>query len=108
MATDKQKRSKLVSFLDEKAFDPILRASEDKYSSEDQKQKLEDVKKSTRSEKKRFHDDYGSASEVKENYLSDLNSRTAKKKNAELEELGLPTLPRFKTEFLDLCSELDV
>jgi len=45
---------------------------------------------------------------VKNNYLSDLNSSTAKKKNAELEELGLPTLPQLKDEFTQLCDELDI
>jgi hypothetical protein len=46
--------------------------------------------------------------DVKQNYLSDLNSQTARKKNAELKELGLPRLPELKDEFLHLCEELEV
>ncbi len=107
MAGDKEKKEKLVRFLDEKAFDPILRKSGDDFSGEEKK-KFEDVKKSTESEKRRFHEEYKSAREVKDNYLSDLSSKTAKKKNAELEELGLPRLPEFKEEFLNLCNELGV
>jgi hypothetical protein len=105
--TDKEKRQKLVRFLDDKAFDPILHKSANDYSGK-QRQKFEDVKRSTANEKKRFHDKYGTAEEVKRNYLSDLSSRTAKKKQKELDELRLPTLPEFRDEFLELCKKLGV
>ncbi len=108
MAQNDDKKEKLVSFLDQKAFDPILNTSEDKYSSDSDKTKFRDVKRSTESEKRRFHDHYQSAQEVKNNYLSDLNSETAKKKNAELRDLGLPRLPQFRDDFLDLCDRLGV
>lgn len=65
------------------------------------------MKRSTESERERFYRNYRSAAEVKENYLNDLNSKTAKK-NAELQDLGLPRLPEFREEFLDLCKELQV
>lgn len=104
---DEEKREKLVHFLDEKAFDPILRKSEEEFSGE-QRDKFRDVKRSTENEKHRFHEEYHSAGEVKENYLSDLSSSTARKKNEELEDLGLPRLPEFKDEFMRLCDELDV
>ncbi len=108
MSTDKQKREKLVHFLDQKTFDPILKKSEDDFSSENKKKKFKDVKKSTEAEQKRFHNEYKTAEEVKKNYLSDLNSSTAKRKNNELEDLGLPRLPHFKKEFLDMCQEMGV
>ncbi len=104
---DEEKRRRLLQFLDKKAFEPILRRSADDYPGE-KKKRFEDVKRSTESERERFHRKYRSAAEVKENYLSDLNSKTAKKKNAELEDLGLPRLPEFREEFLDLCNELQV
>jgi hypothetical protein len=104
---DTEKRRKLVEFLDRKAFDPVLSTSVDKYSGR-QREKFEDVRHSTESEKQRFHDDYRTAVDVKQNYLSDLNSQTARKKNAELKELGLPRLPELKDEFLHLCEELEV
>ncbi len=65
--TDKDKREKLVHFLDEKAFDPLLNASRDRYDSDHRKKEYDDVRQSTESEKKRFHDDYYSAEEVKNN-----------------------------------------
>jgi hypothetical protein len=105
--TDKEKRQKLVRFLDEKAFDPVVHKSANDYSGK-KRQKFEDVKRSTASEKKRFHDRYGTAEEVKKNYLSDLSSRTAKRKQRELDELGLPTLPEFRKEFMELCQKLGV
>lgn len=107
MANDRQKREKLVGFLDRKAFDPILKKSADQFSGR-QREKFEDVKKSTQSEKDRFHNQYKTAKDVKDNYLSDLNSHTAKKKNAELEDLGLPTLPQFKDAFTKLCDDMEV
>ncbi len=67
-----------------------------------------DVVQSTENEKNRFHNDYRTAEDVKNNYSSDLNSQTAKKKNAELQALGLPTLPQFKDEFIRLCEALGV
>ena len=106
MATDKQNREELVRFLDRKAFNPILEKSEDDFADETKKKKFKDVKKSTKSEQNRFHNNYNSAKEVKENYLSDLNSSTAKKKNRELEDLGLPTLPQFKNDFLKMCDRM--
>jgi hypothetical protein len=106
MATD-DKREQLVHFLDEKVFDPVLKATESRYD-ESQKRKLSDVKRSTESEKRRFHDTYRTAKAVKSNYLSDLNSEIAKRKNKELEELGLPRMYQVREEFLKLCERLHV
>jgi hypothetical protein len=107
MASDKEKKEKLIGFLNKKAFDPVLKASESRYENENQKKKLKDVKESTESEKKRFGE-YKSASEVKDQYLNDLNSSAAKKINRELSDLDLPQLPDLKEEFLELCEKLDV
>ena len=96
-------KNELVSFLDRRVFDPILRASPDQYGAAD-RQKLQDVQESTRSEKERFRH-YRSADDVKNNYLSDLNSSTAKRINKELEDLGLPRLPDVKDEFLKLAGQ---
>lgn len=107
MASDREKREKLVGFLKEKAFEPVLKASEKKYKTDKEKEKLHDVQQSTQSELERF-EKYGSAKDVKENYLSDLNSSTAKKINNELKELDLPRLPDLKDEFLELCEKMEV
>jgi hypothetical protein len=108
MASDETKRKRLVDFLERRAFEPVLRASPDRYESDAQKEKLADVQRSTESEKRRFREDYHSAQEVRDNYLSDLRSSTGKKKTSELEALGLPSLPSLKDDFLAYCDELGV
>lgn len=102
---EEKKRKNLIAFLDRNAFDPILSQSADRFSGHD-REMFEDVRRSTESEKRRFHDNYLTAKDVRDNYLSDLNSRAAQKKNHELEELGLPRLPQFRDEFMDLCDKL--
>lgn len=101
-------KDRLVKFLDEKAFDPVLRKNKDDYSSDADKEKFEDVKRATEKEKQRFHENYSSAEEVKENFLRDLSSDPAKAIHEKEHELNLPTLPELKEEFLQLCEELNV
>lgn len=104
---DAEKRERLIKFIDANAFDPILKRTPEDFTG-DRRAKFEDVRRSTEAEKRRFHEGYRTAKEVKDNYLSDLTSHTAKKKNEELEALGLPRLPQFKEKFLKLCEELEV
>lgn len=107
MASEEEKRARLIAFLDQMVFDPVLRADENKYD-EDRKKTLADVKRSTENEKRRFHHDYRSAIAVKHNYLSDLGSRVAEKKNKELEDLGLPRMYQVRDDFLTLCDQMRV
>ncbi|HEX2394835.1 MAG TPA: hypothetical protein VHI78_05775 [Bacteroidales bacterium] len=107
MASDSIKKRELIEFLNKKAFVPILETPEEKYKTESKKEKLREVQKSTEREKSRF-ENYPSAQEVKNNYLSDLNSDSANRINKELSRLHLPTLPELKEEFLGLCRILDV
>lgn len=100
-------RQQLVEFLDRNAFDPVLSASEDDYSSEADKRALRDAQDSTRSEKERFHN-YESAQKVKEMFQDDLSSEPAKKIQRELNRLNLPSLPDVEEEFMKKCEELDV
>lgn len=104
---DTEKREKLLYFLDHNAFDPILSHSEEEYSGE-YRELYRDIRKSTESEKRRFHQNYTTPAEIKQNYLSDLSSRTAKKKNAELGKLHLPQLPQFRNSFERLCNDLGI
>lgn len=108
MAEKKNAREKLLRFLDSKAFDPVLKASAEKYHSDAAKKKLEDVKQSTEGSKKRYHEKYGSASEVFKRFKDDLSSDAAKKVQKELKELGLPTLPELSGEFEQLADRLGV
>ncbi len=105
-----RKREELIKFLDETLFDPILHANAGDYKEEDLKKKLHDVKKHIEKEKHRFHDQgqYPAASDIKKNILLDLQPRTGRKLDPELDELGLPSLPRIKDGFLKLCEELKV
>jgi hypothetical protein len=99
-------KKQLLDFLNHKVFDPILHASPDRFEGADRKA-LEHVQRATESEKDRYRH-YGSAREIRERYLGDLNSKAAKKVNAELTRLKLPKLPDFKDEFLKLCDKLHV
>jgi hypothetical protein len=99
-------KDKLVRFLDQRAFAPVLKAKAERYSDND-KRKLEDVQQRTRTEMDRFHH-YGSAEDVVVNFKRDLDSEPAKKVHRELESLGLPTIVAIKDEFLNLARELHV
>lgn len=90
-------KQELVQFLDQHVFDPILRASEDKYQGK-KRDDLKYVQDRTRSEKERYHK-YGSAEEVIRMYKDDLNSENAKPVNSKLRELGLPRLADVREEF---------
>jgi len=107
MGPDDRKREELLKFLNRKVFDPILRALPEDYKSEDLKKKLNDVKKRTESEKHIFHE-LQTAGQVKKNYLADLDFRTARKTDYELDELKLPSLTKVKDEFLRLCEKFKV
>lgn len=100
-------KKKLLKFLDDKAFDPILEKSREDYGSENEKKKFDHVKQSTEREKKRFHN-YNTAEDIKENFQRDLNSDPAKKIHSELKDLSLPRLSQLKDEFYDLCDKLGV
>lgn len=107
MAADQAAREKLVRFLDQEAFDPILRASPDRYSAGDQS-KLEYVQSATERTRQRYHDEYASAEEVRDRFRGDLSSSAAQQVQRELEELGLPTLRDLRDEFEHLCRDLGV
>ena len=94
-------RAELLRFLDSRVFNPIIRSKDSDYRGSDQKI-LADVQESTKGEKKRFHG-YRSAQEVRDNYMSDLHSETAKRINKELQRLKLPRLPDVKDEFLTIA-----
>ena len=107
MPAKKDKREELLKFIDKNAFDPILKTSPKNLSDKD-REMLEDVQRKTENEKKQFHTEYKTVQEVKKNYLSDVRSKAAVKVNKELKHLGLPTLPDFKDEFMNLCNKLEV
>jgi len=96
-------KAQLLRFLDSRVFNPILRAKKRDYRESDQ-DALADVQGSTKSEKARFHG-YHSAQEIRDNYMSDLHSETAKRINKELRRLKLPRLPDVKADFLRIADD---
>jgi hypothetical protein len=105
MASDSAKE-KLVHFLDQNAFEPVLKARPERFS-DTQKRMLDDVQKRTRTEMERFHR-YGSARDGVVNFKRDLDSEPAKKVHRELKRLGLPTVNDVERDFLKLAGELHI
>jgi hypothetical protein len=103
MAQDNAKQ-KLVHFLEERAFGPVLRADPNIYP-ENRRHQLDDVKRRTEIEIERFHN-YRSADEVVTNFRRDLSSDAAKKVHRELEQLGLPTVNDIRDDFERLAQQL--
>lgn len=97
-------QTKLVEFLEKRAFDPVMKAKPDRYEERDRK-KLEDMQRRTKTEIERYRH-YGSAEEVVTNFHRDLTSAPAKKVHAELKQLDLPTLDEVRDEFDKLAEEL--
>lgn len=100
------KKEKLISFLDKKAFEPILKADPEKYPEKDRKT-LDQLKKKTESLKKRYQG-YRNAGQVRQEFRDDLTSEPAKKVDRELKRLKLPTLPDIKDEFFAYADKLGV
>lgn len=105
---DNDDKEQLVSLLDRKVFDPVLKANPDDYSSQSDKDKLADLQQSTRSEKERYHDEYKTAKEVHDRYHDDLSSDPGKKFQRESNRLNLPSLPDVEHEFDQLSHRLGV
>ncbi|OHB37988.1 MAG: hypothetical protein A2882_06090 [Phenylobacterium sp. RIFCSPHIGHO2_01_FULL_70_10] len=99
-------KEKLVDFLKERAFDPVLDASPEGRS-DTEKEKLEHVQRATRSEIDRF-EGYDSAHEVVVNFKRDLDSEPAKRVHRELKDLGLPTLNDIAGDFENEAQKLGV
>lgn len=72
MANDKAKE-KLLALLDKKAFDPVLKASPSTYSSERDKDRLQDVQDTTRNTQRSYHEKYKTVQAVYENFRDDLH-----------------------------------
>jgi len=99
-------KQKLVHYLEEHAFNPILHADPDHYSGKD-RDKLDDVQRATKSEVDRYRH-YGSARDVVDNYKDDLTSDEAKKIDRELKALDLPTLADVRDGFEKLAHDLHI
>lgn len=88
----------LLALLDKHVFHPTLNAREDRYD-EKQRKELRDLQRRTEEEKARFHG-FDSAERIVSVYREEISSETARPMNAKLKDLGLPTLPDVREQFL--------
>jgi hypothetical protein len=102
--TEAAGKKKLIDFLDQKAFRPVLRARPEDYP-ENKRDAVRDVQRRTETEIERFHS-YGSAHDVVVNFRRDLTSEPAKKVHTELKSLGLPTIVDIRDEFEQLAQKV--
>jgi hypothetical protein len=106
MMASSDAKQKLVRFLEEQAFRPVLHAKPDRYPA-GKRDHLKDAQRRTEAEIERFRR-YGSAAEVVTNFKRDLTSDAARKVHRELADLGLPTLHDVRADFERLAEELGV
>lgn len=103
---ESEAKQKLVRFLEETAFRPVMKADASRYP-ENKRAKLKDVQRRTEQEIQRFRH-YGSARDVVTNFRRDLSSDAAKQVHRELDDLGLPTINDVRDEFERLAEQLGV
>lgn len=105
MAEDRTQQ-KLVQFLDRRAWQPVLRAKQEKYEEADRK-RLATLQKKTETQKKRY-EGYTDAGELRQQFQDDLHSGPAKKTESDLKQLKLPVQAEIADEFFELADRLGV
>jgi hypothetical protein len=100
---DKDTRKRLLALLDHKLFDPILSTRREDIEATLDKHHFDDARRKIVEERQRYHDNCPTATDIKENFLRDLESRSSGRLNENLRSLGLPTYWDVKAEFLRLC-----
>ena len=103
MAHDAE-RQRLLDFLDEHIFDPVLRMSPDRA---DRREAFEDAQARTARIKAWCHA-CRSAEELRRFCFEVAASRDGSKAERELDRLGLPTFSRLAAHFRALCEQLGV
>lgn len=97
-------RTELLAFLDEHAFDPVLRTAADRV---DRREEFEDAQCYTERARRRFHA-CASGAAIYDCYVTELHDGTARRIDRELDRLGLPTLRRLQQAFEILCARLGI
>lgn len=103
MSQDAERR-RMLQFLDEHIFDPVLRTSPDRV---DRREAFEDAQVRTERLKARCHA-CASAGELRRLCIELTAATDGKKAERELDRLGLPTFARLAKPFLTLCEQLGV
>ena len=103
MPTEAEKKRRLLDFLQQRVFGPILRA---KATGADASF-IRDAQRAVERTATRYPT-YGSAAEVKGAFISDLRSEVGQKLAALLKMLDLPRFEDIEAEFMSLCREMGV
>lgn len=104
MDDERKARRKLLQFLDEHAFNPVLRMP---IEWADRREEFEDARLRTERLQRRYHERCATAASIRGLFLLDLNDGSARS-DRELHRLGLPTLASLRVAFLELCDALGV
>lgn len=97
-------RQRLLQFLDEHVFDPVLRMSPDRV---DRREAFEDAQARTERIRRRCQA-CRSAEELRRLCVELAASPDASRPDRELDRLGLPTLSRLAKHFVAMCEQLGV
>lgn len=101
-------KANLLSFLDRRAFAPILEADPAQYAGSDRELLLE-LQSRVRLAYNRYHDSQlATAEAIYAQFLEDLCAAEQRNLQRTLDRLRLPALPDIKGEFLGLCERLGV
>lgn len=104
--TDTDVTHRLVSFLDEHVFDPVLRARAEDLPAGKRAALLE-MQQAMRRERTRFHG-YSSAAQVYREFHDDVNSQDERARQRTLHDLGLPTLADVRIDFEQMARDLEL
>ena len=98
-------RKQLLDFLNEKAFDPVLRADADRLDSDSERERLRSVQDATRREIDRFRG-RDSVSGIVDEFKGDMSSDPADEVTHRLHSLDLPALQDLEDDFRRKVEEL--
>ncbi len=104
--TQRDVAHRLLQFLDEHAFGPVLSASPERFPQELQG-KLHAAQEETRRERERFERG-ASATEIYRTYHEELGASGAADLHRRLRELDLPTLDDVRIDFEQMAGDLGV
>lgn len=99
-------RQQLLEFLDANIFQPALRADPSGYTAAGQRKLQAGVQKAVRATYVRYHQDYKTATEVKDRFFQDLNSPAGKALAADMWQLKLKAFEDYVPQFRALCKQL--
>jgi hypothetical protein len=101
-------KADLLSFLDRRAFAPVLEADPANYSEQDRTLLLDLQCRARIGRDRYYNSEFNSAEEICAQFLRDITAAEQRDLNRTLDRLRLPALPDVKGEFLALCERLGV